>query len=401
MRVALLTSFAASRKEPLVAMMDRVHQGFLDSGLPEPFVRFNFADGMVVRFSSVDRVLKRHPELARFVTEAPPMPGLPAARRITNGSMSPAVDEAVPYTTLQAIATGVPRSFPFHGVTIHFHSPEFGAATGGPNAAGTPANAAGMMPGITITDSWWISGRNRSLSARTIVEVEPGDKKVPSPSGPVAIVLAACGKARKTIQVPLAENLPAGPVPAVRLPTGVAVASSNPEAARAVHEVVIKYRGRLPEIIQQAGLPHDLPSRAEMTDAELHLTAGPKKPALERIFKPMGYSVRGGTASETGSFTLRRRTAANLTLELSLDVGTWSHQVTAIFHVWGLGFKGTLILPPTAKVVPGGQYPIGDAEQWQGIVENLGALVAELERTFVPDIEAVAGASPEWYHPES
>jgi hypothetical protein len=395
MRVALLTTFAASRKEPLVAMMDRVHQGFLDSGLAEPFVRFNFADGMVVSFSSVDRVLKRHPDLARFVTEAPPMPGLPSARRITNGPASSAADEAVPYTTLQAIAAGVPRSFPFHGVKIHFHSPEFGEATG------TPANAAGMMPGIVITDSWWVNGRNRSLSARTIVEVGPGDKKVPSPSGPIAIVLAACGKARKTIQAPLAESVLAGAVPAVRLPTGIAVASSNPEAARAVHEVVVKYRTRLPEIVQQAGLPHDLPSRAEMTDAALHLIAGPKKPALERVFKPMGYSVRGGTASETGSFTLRRRTAANLTLELSLDVGTWSHQVTAIFHVWGLGFKGTLILPPTAKAVQGGQYPIGDAEQWQKITENLGALVAELERTFVPEVEAAAGPSPEWYQPES
>jgi hypothetical protein len=395
MRVALLTSFAASRKEPLVAMMDRVHQGFLDSGLPEPVVRFNFADGQVVNFSSVDRVLKRHPELARFVTDAPPMPGLPSARRITNGSMSSAADDAVPYTTLQAIAAGVPRSFPFHGVAVHFHSPEFGEATG------TPANAAGMMPGIVITDSWWINGRNRSLSARTIVEVEPGAKKVPSPSRPIAILLAACGKARKTIQAPLAESLPAGPVPSVRLPTGIAVASSNPEATRAVHEIVVKYRGRLPEITQQAGLPHDLPSRAEMTNAALGLRAGPKKPALERVFKPMGYGVRGGTARETGSFTLRRRTAANLTLELSLDVGTWSHQVTAIFHVWGLGFKGTLILPPTAKAVNGGQYPIGDAEQWQKIVENLGALVAELERTFVPEVEAAAGPSPEWYHLES
>jgi hypothetical protein len=395
MRVALLTSFAASRKEPLVAMMDRVHQGFLDSGLPEPFVRFNFADGMAVTFSCVDRVLKRHPELARFVTDAPPMPGLPSQRRITNGSMSLAADDAVPYTTLQAIAAGVPRSFPFHGVAIHFHSPEFG------EAMGTPAHPAGMMAGITITDSWWVNGRNRSLSARTIVEVEPGDKKLPSPSGPIAIVLAACGKARKTIQAPLAESLPTGPVPAVRLPSGVTVASSNPEAARAVHEVVVKYRGRLPEIIQQAGLPHDLPSRAEMTDAALGLRAGPKKPALERVFKPMGYSIRGGTASETGSFTLRRRTAANLTLELSLDVGTWSHNVTAIFFVWGLGFKGTLILPPTAKAVHGGQYPIGDAEQWQKIVENLGALVAELERTFVPEVEAAAGPSPEWYHPET
>jgi hypothetical protein len=395
MRVALLTSFAASRKEPLAAMMDRVRQGFLDSGLPEPFVRFNFADGQVVNFSSVDRVLKRHPELARFVTDAPAMPGLPSQRRITNGSMSSAADDAVPYNTLQAIAAGVPRSFPFHGVTIHFHSPEFG------EAMSSPAHAASVMPGITITDSWWVNGRNRSLSARTIVDVAPGDKELPSPSGPIAIVLAACGKARKTIQAPLAENLPAGPVPAVRLPSGVAVASSNPEAARAVHEVVIKYRGRLPEIIQQAGLPHHLPSRAEMADAALGLRAGPKKPALERIFKPMGYSVRGGTASETGSFTLRRRTAANLTLELSLDVGTWSHNVTAMFFVWGLGFKGTLILPPTAKAVPGAQYPIGDAEQWQKIVENLGALVAELERAFVPEVEAAAGPSPEWYHPET
>jgi hypothetical protein len=67
MRVALLTSFAASRKEPLVAMMDRVHQGFLDSGLREPFIRFNFGDGPIGGgVSSVDRVLKRHPELARF-----------------------------------------------------------------------------------------------------------------------------------------------------------------------------------------------------------------------------------------------------------------------------------------------------------------------------------------------
>jgi hypothetical protein len=51
--------------------------------------------------------------------------------------------------------------------------------------------------------------------------------------------------------------------------------------------------------------------------------------------------------------------------------------------------------------VPGAQYPIGDAEQWQKIVENLGALVAELERAFVPEVEAAAGPSPEWYHPET
>jgi hypothetical protein len=392
MRVALLTNFAASRKEPLVAMMDRVHQSFHDSGLPEPFIRFNFGDGLIGGgVSSVDRVLKRHPELARFVTDAEPMPGIRGARRISNGPMSAASGDAVPYTTLQAIAAGVPRSFPFHSVAIHFYCQEFG------DLLPTPTHAAEMMAGVLVTDAWWVNGRNRSLSACVVVEVDSGNKKLPSPTGPVATVLAACGKARKTVQAPLAGKLEPGPVPAVRLPIGVALASPNPVAARAAHEVVMKYRERLPEIVQWAQLPHDLPDPAGMTHLALGLTAGPKKPALERVFKPMGYNCRG----ERGTFSLRRRTAANLTLELHLDVGTWSHNLMAMFLVWGLGFKATLILQPTAKAVYGAQYPIGDAEQWQKITENLGALVAELERTFVPDIETAAGASPAWYHPES
>jgi len=102
-----------------------------------------------------------------------------------------------------------------------------------------------------------------------------------------------------------------------------------------------------------------------------------------------------------GSFSIRRRTAANLTLELKLETGTWFHCVMAMFMVYGLGWKATLILPPTQKSVVGCQYPTSDAEQWQKIVENLGALVAELERTFVPEIEAAAGPSPAWYKPES
>jgi hypothetical protein len=127
MRIALLTTFAASRKEPLAIVMDRVRQAFLDAGLGEPLVRLNFGDAVVGGFvSSVDRVLKRHPELERFVTSGSPVPGFPGARRISNGPMSPGAGEDVPYATLQTIAAGVPRSFPFHSVAIQFYSPEFG-----------------------------------------------------------------------------------------------------------------------------------------------------------------------------------------------------------------------------------------------------------------------------------
>jgi hypothetical protein len=396
MRVALLTTFAASKKEPLLTMMDRVHQGFVDAGM-EPFIRFNFADGGVVRFSSVDRVLKRHPELERFVTEASPAPqlGLAGSRRLSNGPMSAGANEAVPYATLQEIAAGVPRSFPFHGVSLHFHAPEFG------ELVAVPTVSAGTMAGVLITDSWWVNGRNRSLSACTTVEVESGSKKLPAPTGAIAAVLAACGKAKKTAQIPLPENLGTEPVPAVRLPSGMAVPSANPQLAIAVKAIAVKYGERMADIVQEARLPHDLPGTAEMLATPLGATAGPKKPALERVFKPMGYSVRGGTAAETGSYNLRRRTAANTTLAIHLDCGTWSHQLHAMFAVFGLGFRASLMLPPTAKAAPGGQYRIGDGGQWEKIVDNLGALVAELERTFVPEIEAVTGPSPEWYHPES
>lgn len=111
----------------------------------------------------------------------------------------------------------------------------------------------------------------------------------------------------------------------------------------------------------------------------------------------MGYDCRG----DSSTFTRRRRTAGNLTVEIGLDVGTWSRSLTAHFRVSGLGFGTVLPLPVSKRTMGSGQYPIGDAERWQQIVENLAALVAELDRTFVPAVEAAAGPSPEWYKPES
>jgi hypothetical protein len=127
MRVALLTTFAASKRDPVVAMMNRIRQALLDGGLGEPSIRFNFGDALVPGFtSSVDRVLKRYPELNRFVTDAEPAPGIHGARRISNGPLTLGAGERIPYETLEAIAAGVPRSFPFHSVMIHFVAEVFG-----------------------------------------------------------------------------------------------------------------------------------------------------------------------------------------------------------------------------------------------------------------------------------
>lgn len=370
MRVAIHTTFAASRKEPLVEVAGRVRQAFLGAGLPEPVIRFTLFDSPA-GVSSVDRVLKRYPAMERFVTRKAPVPSSPGVRLFTNAETGEAAD----YDTLAAILAGVPRSYPFRGIVIHFHGSVFGELVSSVPTIGH------SQPGVIVTDSWWVNGRQRSLSAYTVVEVEDSHGKLP-PNPAVDAVIQACGKVRRTVKAPL-PAAGAGATPAI-----------PPAKAEAVKAIVADYRARMREVMEQAGLPHNLPPAAEIRMRNLGVVAGPRKPALEAAFKPMGYQCRGGS----GEFHLNRRTAGNLAVELYLDVGTWSHTVTAIFLVQGAGFKASLAIPVSQDLALA-QYPIGDAAQWQRIVGNLAAMVRELDRSFVPEIEQAAGPSPEWYQP--
>lgn len=386
MRLALLTTFAASRKEPLAAVLERVHAAIVAADFGEPCVQFILSNSPVAGgVSSVDRVLKRFPRLERFAQNLAPYPGAPEVRVISNRTSSGATGETIDFATLLEIARGVPRSFPFHSVGLNFSVPAFSRGTAQASIQG------GLAPGISVKDSWWVNGRQRSVAALTIVDAEPSAKKLPGPSEPVAAVFAACGKVKKTVQVPLAIS----PAP----PPSLDAASSA--AAAAIRDVVREYRTRMAEIVDRARLPHDLPPNQEANaTTPLGLTAGPKKPELVRAFTPMGYDCRG----ESGTFTLRRRTPGNLSVELYLDVGTWSNQVTAFFRVQGLvdgsGFKAALGLPVAPRAAAG-QYPMGGPDRWRQIVDNLAALIAELDRSFVPAVEAVSGPAPDWYRPES
>jgi hypothetical protein len=247
-----------------------------------------------------------------------------------------------------------------------------------------------------VQDSWWVNGRQRSLAALRVIEGDPSSKNLPAPPANVALLFAACGKVRKTMQVPLVIAEPATE-PGSDMPRGM-VATETGEAIRAV---VRAYRAKMPELLQT--LPHDLPLKVEDTPPTTSSGApasGPKKPDLVRAFAPMGYDCRG----ESGSFALKRRTSGNLAVEVRLDVGTWSDAVAAFMKVVGLvdgqGFKATLLLPVSPRASPG-QVPIGSPERWRQIVDNLAALVAALDHSFVPEIEAISGPSPEWFRPDS
>ena len=170
MRVLLNTEFAASRKEPLVQMFDRIVNGFTEAGLGNPAIHFSLSDASLPgHVSSVDRVLKRFPDMQRFFDESSIMPALPAARRLTNQRKP---QEPMDVSVLRTIAADVPKSFPFHGVSMVFAAPGLGE--------GSVKTIMGeMTPGISLGDSWWVSGRSRSLSAFVFVEAETTSKKLP------------------------------------------------------------------------------------------------------------------------------------------------------------------------------------------------------------------------------
>jgi hypothetical protein len=384
MRVAVLTHFKADKKEPLALMIERVYQVFLQAGLEAPQTSFSFADSPAPgTHSYVDRALQKHPEFEPFHFAQPMLPNNPPVGQITNAQGSPAFGTQLTFETLLELVRRVPRPFAFNHVSVHFHSPAFGEPL--PAMAVLPVQA----PGVIISDSWWINGRNRSLAALTVIDADPATKNLPPYPEPVAQVIAACGKVVKATQLPLPGFATA--------PNPVAAAQGDPEVTRRVTELMRDYRSRLVEILDRAALPHGLPSAMEALHTGATQVSGPKKPPLVAAFKPLGYSCRG----EKGAFTLTRRTPSNLTIELSLDVGTWSNSLTAFMLVHGVGFTARLRLPPTKNALEGGQYKIGDAARWQQIVDNLRALVVELDRTFVPDIEKASGPTPEWFTPES
>jgi len=380
MNVAVQLEFKADRKEPLGDLIRRVAAQFEQSGLQAEILA-TFSDGPagIRATSAVERALKKHPHLAAFEHNDAPLQaaGIPPIRRLTNG------DASIPFpmADILALADGVPRSLPFHAIGIHFGHAEFGHA----------AFPIGLSPptGIAVGDSWWINGRNRSLSAFYAVDADATSKKLPEPPPAVAAILASFGKPRRKAQF----VAPTAPAPAAPGAAPDSKGAAVPPEIALIVPIVTKYRGELKALVERLELPHDLPPANEALLTSRG-ASGPLKPTLVEAFEPRGYDCRGGS----GTFTLRRRTTTNHIVDVELDVGTWSRSLTFMFHVRGPGFNATL-LPPITKRDAARQYPIGDTANWEQIVANVAAIADELSRTFVPEIEAAVGPAPAWFEP--
>ena len=149
MRVALLTTFAASRKEPLADMLERVHLAIAAGGFGEPNVLFVFLESHLARASSVDRVLRRFPELRPFERNTEPRSGIPSERVLSNRPNLGGGGEIVSFGTLLEVARGVPKSFPFHDVSLHFNIHSFSGGSP-PDPRGRRTSARDFHNGFVV-----------------------------------------------------------------------------------------------------------------------------------------------------------------------------------------------------------------------------------------------------------
>ena len=367
MQVLVRHEYRTDRKEQLGALVRRVADSF-ESAAVNFRLRASFGDSPVPGgVSAVTRALNKYPEVSSLERSDTPLPGLSAVRRLSN------MDDDVefPLALVLALCDRVPRSFPFNSVQIKFAAADFGSEAG----------LIALVPealGVDIGDNWWVNGRKRRLSAGYVDDGDEQSEELPPPPRAVAAVLESFGKPKKSAQHVLPEGVLSAPDTAT--PT-----QSDGELAA----IVQRYRGAMVELIERIASPHSLPPLAEALGTPAG--SGPLKPTLTEAFGPRDYDCRGGS----GTFTLRRRTASNLVVDLVLDVGTWSRMVTAIHKVQSPTAVARIPIPVGGAT----QYPIGDTARWEQIVENLAAIVDELDQTYVPELEAVLGPVPGWFDP--
>ncbi len=370
-QIALSTEFKLAKEAQTIEIVGAVYAGFLQAQLNGPVVRFTMEEGTSHKMSSIERVLKRFPEMKQFDHVISRPWGLGGqtqeARRIGNDADSPVVGASVEISTLLEITAGIPKRYPFFSAVVRVTDPAFGDEPS--------ANTGRVLyPGLTIADRWGLSKRRTTLSALTIVEADPASDVPPTPAASVAAVLDACGQHSR--------------------PKQIVLPGQDSISTERVAAIARDLKTCLGEIVKRARMPHDF---SNSDDHPSRQPANPRKPILVRFFRPLGYDCRG-----EGMMILvcSRRTTSNITVRLHLDFGTWGSHVHPTYSVHGLGFSVAIRLPVCPSSGLRGVNWIVDETHWGQIVENLAALVAELDRSVVPAIEGAAGPAPSWYEPD-
>ncbi len=141
------------------------------------------------------------------------------------------------------------------------------------------------------------------------------------------------------------------------------------------------------DLAQAVSFPHDLP------DVSASAPAHPPgyRSTVRDVFEARGfhYLSNASTSSVVG---IGKRLTDSSSLQLSLDVGTWSVSASAILFVSIEDRYAAFRLPPSLRAAQRGQYPMIDEAQWRMLLENHAASVELIEQHVLECAEQRAAA---------
>lgn len=362
-------------------LLDRVIGALQRNDIVVPPPHIHFEQSPHIGTSAIERATRRFPELSPLVGTY--RDGNGTERAVISSVGSPST---LSWPTALALADGVPRRFPFNQAAF-FVAPIHWSSQAAPPTLPTGPHVGAVVealystPSITVNSDWWISKRQYSMRAVVSTPTHLEGPTLPPPPPNVSAALAELGSVRQEELVPTLE-------PAEQ----EQIDRADPLASK----IMAGYDASTDEIASTLPFPHLLPhplNTFSLTDYE---ACGTLKTSLIQAYRVLGYHYESRDSGQ-GVFILRKRTALHHSLEVHVDVGSYSKHASFLLCLDGPGWRARALVPVNCHAAHSLGYPIVNAGIWRRIVENSVVAVRYLESSFVSEIEALYPAAPAWY----
>jgi hypothetical protein len=347
--------------------------------------RIVLVDAPLRASSTIERAVKRHPELARYrLPEIHAINGV-STRMLSNVDSHHSSGAPCDFPSpdlMRALLRGIPRAYPFWRADFLFTRYLPWQAIDAVEPVPSPPECWNLygecFPRMSFCMNGRASGYRASVHAAiSLGEAEAFETALPTVPFAISSLLAPFGRAKTRLMLHRTRD------EANRL-------TETTTLLRAMHE---EWMERSRREMAKLALPHTLTS--DGTKAQLSPLTLPHKRALVDTFKPRGYQY-SKTESGAGCFVLHKLTSNRNRIEIFFDVGSISRRYSGGMSVAGI--QGRCFAPlPAHPEQQQNEYDIASNEEWLQIIENIAILVDHLERVFVPEVEAKLGQTPEWY----
>ncbi|MEH6940228.1 hypothetical protein V7056_20640 [Bacillus sp. JJ664] len=330
--------------------------------------------------SSVQRIVKKFPELAKFEIELEQdyageilkykaLTNLPSNFSYYDHRYYKAdVFDNVSFEVLKEIAYGIPRSFPCHKALFLFSGIDWSYKNEEETLDGNS---------VMLINDWWTPKRSILLKAKVSMEV-PDEKcsKLKSLPKEIEEAISSIGRIKRN-SLECVFSL---------------------EEKRKIDEIYEKCKQLLDtkykrsEILDLISFPFDL-SEEKFSTGAFNI---PRKKTISKIVKKLGYNHLPKEGS-SGFLVYGKLTENNNRIILEFDSGSTFYNLRCNVIIQGPGWEHSFMELPCIKNSYGDFFPISDENSLEKVVSNFGVVVDLLENKCFIDLEKLHGPAPKWF----